>query len=71
MKKLLILAFVLCCVSAIASAGIFRSSAKIVASSARLGYKVSKAPAKAASYPVRHPLKSAKKSAHAAYKIAY
>ena len=71
MRNLVLVSFCALFLTVIASAGIFRESRKVVASSAELGYKASAKSAKVASYPVRHPKKSAKKAAHAVKKVAY
>lgn len=62
MKKLVLLSFCVLFSAAIASAGIFRQSAKVVEGSAKLGYKAAKPAAKASA-------KVVKKSAKVAYKV--
>lgn len=68
--------------SGLSFAGIFRESSRVVEGSAKLAYKAAKPPAKLAyrasksganlsSYPVRHPVKSAKRSAKVAKAVVY
>ena len=82
MKKLVLLSFCVLFSAAIANAGIFRVGEKVVARSAKLGAKAvkpvvqasaksAKWSSKKATYPLRHPVKSAKKSASAVKKVAY
>ncbi len=79
MRNLVLVSFCALFLTVIASAGIFRNavkpsakaSAKVVKFSAKKAVRAAKPVPKVASYPVRHPVKSVKKSAHVAKKVVY